>query len=84
MWKTNLVILFFVLLFVALSIGLSGYRDTPAPNEATPLESPGTPPYEGAAPKDEPDDGYYDRGPLDDEESPRTPGEPEVFEASLL
>ena len=84
MWKTNLVILFFVLLFVALTIGLSGYRDTPAPNEVTPLQSPGTPPYEDAAPEDESDDGYYDRGPLDDEEPRRTPGEPEVFEASLL
>jgi hypothetical protein len=82
MWKTNIVILFFVLLFVALTIGLSGYRDTPAPDKGTPLESMESP-YEDAAPGDEPDEGYYDQGPLD-EESPLDPGEPEVFEAALL
>ncbi|MDR3354668.1 MAG: hypothetical protein LBO21_06490 [Synergistaceae bacterium] len=85
MWKTNVVILFFVLLFVALTIGLSGYRDMPAPEEgASPEYEYQEAPYYDAIPEDDIDgyDRYYDDGPLD-EESPPDPGEPEIFEAAF-
>ncbi|MDR1481500.1 MAG: hypothetical protein LBI74_02625 [Synergistaceae bacterium] len=75
MWKSNLLILFFVLLFVALTIGLSGYKDVPVPDAGTSLELP----YEG----DLDDDASEPRTPNPSDESPFDPDEPEIFEAAL-
>jgi hypothetical protein len=68
-----MLILFFVLLFVGLTIGLSGYRDAPAPGEEPPALNGGGEP---AAP--------YDPEPqTPDEDGQYEFDEPEVLEAAL-